>query len=66
MYLQLQFLSPFSRNITNGVTAMVMFLKKKLNVIHEIIVYSKKNLFIPPKSQAGGDYVAEITQLLNA
>ena len=43
-----------------------MFLKKKLNVIYDIIVYWKKTLFMLPTGRAGKDYKDEITWLLNA
>ena len=45
---------------------MVMLLKKNLNVIYDIIVYWKKNLFMLPTGRAGKDYIDEITRLLNA
>ena len=45
---------------------MVMFLEKKINVIYDIIVYWKKNLFMVPTGRARKDYTDEITRLLNA
>ena len=40
--------------------------EKNLNVIYDIIVYWKKNLFMLPTGRAGKDYIDEITRLLNA
>ena len=39
--------------------------EKNLNVIYDIIVHWKKNLFMLPTGRAGKDYIDEITQLLN-
>ena len=40
--------------------------EKNLNVIYDIIVYWKKNLFMLPTGRAGKDYIDEITRLSNA
>ena len=40
--------------------------EKNLNLIYDIIVYWKKNLFMFPAGRAGKDYIDEITRLLNA
>ena len=40
--------------------------EKNVNVIYDIIVYWRKNLFMLPKGQTGKDYGDEITRLLNA
>ena len=40
--------------------------EKSLNVIYDIIVYWKKNLFMLPTGGAGKDYIDEITRLFNA
>ena len=39
--------------------------EKNLNVIYDIIVHWKKNLFMLPTGRAGKDYIDEITRLLN-
>ena len=39
--------------------------EKKFNVIYNIMVYWKKNVFMLPAGRAGKDYIDEITRLLN-